>query len=434
MENLFCLMILYIVYVCLSFWLFNGNFLSPSFMFCLSIAGMLCLAYYAATTMGMLFAIGIETFSIFAFSGFLFIATELCVYLLRTSTCELKPVIDEVKREPLTISRQTEILITCFFMLSLMLMVYSMRASTSPGSWSDRMREYKNLIYTNPGRIRYMFITSQVYKINLIIMNVLGYIMVYNLTVCNVPFKEVMSYMVDAACFMVTSAVFNGTRQASVEVILYLIMVYITLNMRPGGKKKIYTFMFKMIPVPVIIAAVFTASGALVGRGQNTKDPFVNVVEYICGGLHHFNHHINDPHTLYFGQSTFSFAYNVILPRIGIPYDFVNKNYGEFDIYGNTITIFGRWYQDFGAKGVFVMTFLVSLCYSLVFYYKIIYSCNMKSENHLSKILYCQFFMPIIWAFFDDRIASLFSVQTIILLTLIPFFFWLLITKKCKLF
>ena len=416
-------MILYLAYMGLSFWLFNGNLLSPSIIFSSSLSLMLCLAYYAASTMGMLFAIEMRTFTVFAISGFLFIAAELCVYLFRTSTCTVNnPVTCEVKREPLIISRQTQILITCFFVLSLILMIYAMYASTSGGSWSSRMREYKNLIYTNSGAIKFRAITSQLYKINLIMMDLLGYVMIYNLTICNVRVKEVLSYVIDTACFTVHSAVFNGGRQGSVEVILFLMTVYVLVNM-------------KMIPVPLLIGAIFSSAGEFVGRGETTKDPFIYVVEYLCGGLYYFNYRIiNRPASLYFGQSTFSYAYNVIFSVLKVPYDFKSKHFVDFELYGNTITVFGRWYEDFGMTGTFIIIFIVSLCYSSLFYYRLIYSNNIRKENHLSRIFYSQFVAGLIWACYDDRIAPIFSVQTIVFLIFTPFFFWLLITKRCKLF
>lgn len=435
MDNLFLLMILYLVYIALSFWLFNGNFLSPSIVFTSSLGGMLCLAYYTATTMGMLFAIGIETFSIFAFAGFLFILTEFCVYMFRTSTSPLSRAcvnVAEAKHEPLIVNWQIQVFVTCLFAFSLFLAIIFVYMNTSGGTWADRMKEYRHVLRF-PERIRYRFIFSQLYKVNFVIMDLFGYIMVYNLTICKVPVKQVLLYIIDSALYMVFAALFIGARQTAIEVLLFLMMIYVSLNMKPGGRQKIYRFIIKIIPVLIIVASLFTIAGEMVGRAKTKKSGFQNVAEYVCGGLYFFNRHINDPHTKVFGQSSFSFAY-LIPQNMGLMPRFDTMVEGDFDIYGNTVTIFGRWYKDFGATGVFVMTIIVSLIYSLAFYYRLLYSNNIHTEHHFARIFYCQFMTALIWACYDDRFASLLTLQNVIFPIMVNILFWLLIKKKLKIF
>ncbi len=433
MDNLLHLMILYLIYTGLSFWLFNGNFLSPSFVFSLSLSIMLCLAYYTATTMGMLFAIGLKTFSIFSIAGLLFIVTELCVYLFRTSSGSLKLRTEEVKHEPLRISWQIQICVTLLFAMSVVIAVFVLYANTGGGDWSSRMNAYKELLLHRPDEIRYRFIVAQLFKVNIITMDLMGYVMIYNLTVCNVPIKHVLIYILNALLYAVFSAVYSGARQSAIEVMLFLMMIYITLNMKPGGKRKIYRFIWKVIPVLILVAALFTVTGNLVGRAKTQKSSLENLAEYICGGLYSFNYHIDDPSTKIFGQASFAYVYAIPQNMGIIPRDDENMATGKFDIYGNTVTIFGRWYKDFGTIGVFVMTCIVSLLYSLAFYYKLLYSNNIYSEHHLTRIFYCQFMTGLIWAGYDDRIASLLTIQNVIFLISLRFLFWLLIRKGFKL-
>lgn len=430
MGNLLLLMIMYLIYAGLSFWLFNGNFLSPSFVFCFSLSAMLCLAYYSAVTMGMLFAIEIRTFSIFAFAGLVFIAAELCVYLFRTSSSSYAGLHTENEHKPFIVNPQIQIFVTCLFALSFLASIYFVYANTSGGTWSDRMEEYRHVL-RYPEKIRFRFIFSQLYKINFVIMDLFGYIMVYNLTVCNVPVRQVLSYIIDAVLYAMFTALFIGARQTSIELILFLMMIYVSLNMKPGGRQKIYRFIIKIIPVMLLIMTLFTAAGSLIGRAKTEKSALRNVAEYFCGGLYFFNKHLDDPSSEQFGQSSFSFLY-LIPQNMGLMKKTETKVEGEFDIYGNTVTVFGRWYKDFGAAGVFVMTAIVSLIYSLAFYYRLLYSNNIRTEHHFSRIYYCQFMTGLIWAGYDDRIASLLTFQNVIFIILIRFMFWLLITKKCK--
>ncbi len=427
-------MIMYLIYTVIAFWLFNGSFVSPSFVFSLSLSMMLCLAYYTATTMGMLFAIGIRTFNIFAFAGIVFIATEFCVYLLRTSSCSLKPLESHVKYEPLIVNRQIQICATIFFAMSAVIAIYVLYVNTGGGSWADRMRAYKKLVFTDPYSLRYIVITAQLYKINVIAIDVFGYIMVYNLTVCNVPVKQVLSYIIDTVLYAVFSAVYTGARQSAIEVLLFLMSIYAVLNMRPGGKAKIYRFILRAVPLLLVVAALFTVTGGLVGR-YTTKSSLENLAEYICGGLYFFDRHIDDPSTKYFGQATLSYVYS-IPQRMGMKIFESDDDIlimGEFDIYGNTVTVFGRWYRDFGTIGVFIMTCIISLLYSLVYHYKLTYLNNIDYEHHFARIFYCQFLTGLIWACYDDRIASLLTVQSVVFLIAVPIVFWLLIKKRLRL-
>ena len=407
--------------------------MSPSFVFSSSLSMMLCLACYSAATMGMLFAIGLRTFSIFAFAGLVFIATELCVYLFRTSSCDIEHPEVTIKPEPFIVSWQIQLCVMILFAMSFVTAVFVLYANTSGGDWSARMSVYKELLLHNPDKIRYRFIVAQLFKININIIGLFGYVMVYNLTLCNVPVKTVLSYMIDTVLYALFSAVYMGVRQAAIEVLLSQLMVYVALNMKPGGKQKIYRFILKVMPVLILMASLFTVTGNLVGRVKNEKSSLENLAIYICGGLYYFNRHIDDPHTKQFGQASFAYVYAIPQNMGIIPRDDENMVTGEFDIYGNTATIFGRWYKDFGTPGVLVMTCIVSLIYSLVFYYRLLYTNNIHREHHLARIYYCQFMTGLIWAGYDDRIASLFTIQNVSFLIFVRFLFWLLIDKKFKL-
>lgn len=437
MDNLFILMLLYLAYTGISFWIFNANFLSPSFVFSLSLSIMLCLAYYTAVNLGMLFAINIETFTIFAIAGFIFLATEFFVYSSHSADYiqNNKIKLNAKNPEPLLINWQIQFIYTCFITISLILAVYVLYANTSASTWGARMTQYKENLLYHPEVLKYRFIMAQIYKVNIVTMYLFGYVMIYNLTVCNVPVKKIIFYIIDTLIYCVYSAVTTGARQTSIEVILFLIMIYITLNMKPEGRRKVRKFIFKASPALIILASLFTYAGKFVGRVETKKSSLQNLAEYICGGLYSFNLHINDgASTKLWGQSSFSYIYAIpqnmgLMPRTD---DIMIT--GEFDLYGNTVTIFGRWYKDFGSIGVYVMSCIVSLLYSLCFYKKIIYSNNINNEHHLARIFYCQFMTGLIWAGYDDRIGSLLTVQTVFFLIMVSYLFDLLIRKKFRIF
>ena len=429
-------MLLYISYAVIAFWLFNCNFLSPSFVFSMSLSAMLCLAYYAANNMEMLFAIKLETFTIFATAGFIFLATEFLFYSFHTVNYiqhrPLKTLTDNP--QPLLINWQIQWAFTAFLFISLILAVKVLYMNTSGGSWSQRMTEYKELILHQPEQLKMRFIMSQIYKVNLATMDLFGYVMIYNISMCKVSLKHSISYILDTFLFLIYSAITTGARQTSIEVLLFLMMIYVTINVKPEEKKQLWKFILKMLPFLILIASLFTFAGTLVGR-TSVRGGLQNIVEYICGGLYSFNHRLDKAaSSKMFGEQSFAYIY-AIPQNLGIiPRGPDNITFGEFDLYGNTITIFGRWYRDFGTTGVFVMTCLVSLFYSWFFYKKIIYSSNKLKEHHLARIYYCQFMTSLVWAGYDDRIATLMTMQTLVFFIMIAVLYKLLIVDKFKFF
>ena len=436
MTNLLILMLLYLTYAAISFWLFNYNFLSPSFVFLSSLSAMLCIAYYAAVNMDMLFAINIRTFAIFAWAGFIFLATEFFVYAGHTVNYfqNNKHVIPK-EPEPLIINPQIQRAAVIFLVFSLMLAVVVLYINTGGGSWGDRMRAYRAMFMTNASQIRFFVITSQLYKINIVIADFFGYVLVYNFTACNVPLREMRNYIICVLLFAAYSVLYTAARQSAIELFLFMLMIYTVLNSRPGRKAKIIGLIMKSIPALLLIASIFTILGPLIGRYETTKSSLQNFVEYFCGGLYAFNLRIDlGASTKIWGQSSFSILYQ-IPKHFGFMQDFQNEQlFAEFHMYGNTVSIFGRWYLDFGATGVFIMTFLVSLLYSLSFYRKIVHSQNISSEHHLARIYYCQFMTALVWAGYDDRINALLTLQTLVFLILTAILYKMLVVEKFKLF
>ena len=437
MNNLFILMLLYLTYTVISFWLFNCNLLSPSFVFSLSMTVMLSLAYYAATNMEMLFAINLRTFTIFGVAGLIFLATEFLMYSMHTAKYLSNGSMERHsdKPEPLKINWQIQWLFTGFLAISLVLAVAVLYMNTGGGTWSQRMALYKELLLYNPENLKMRFIMAQIYKVNIVGMDLLGYVMIYNMSVCKVSVKESLSYIIDTLLYIAYSAVTTGARQTAVEAVLFLAMIYITLNIAAEQKKKLWRFIIRSMPLIIVLASVFTYAGTLVGRVETKKSGLQNLAEYICGGLYSFNYHIDEgASTKLWGQASFAYIYAIPQNMGFMPRTDDIMITGKFDIYGNTVTLFGRWYKDFGTIGVYVMTCLVSMFFSWFFYERIISSSNRKREHHLARIFYCQFMTGLIWAGYDDRIASLMTMQTVVFLIFTAVFYKVLIVDKFKIF
>ena len=133
--------------------------------------------------------------------------------------------------------------------------------------------------------------------------------------------------------------------------------------------------------------------------------------------------------TEYFGQSSLSaIYYNFLIGKV-LPDNVVDMTYHEFSTeYGNTVTIFGRWYEDWGTSGVFIMISLIACFYSYFYYSNV----RNNSDNKFYGILYAKIILALAWAGYDDRIAPLLSVNIFSILFLMYLMYILIVIKKIK--
>ena len=178
----------------------------------------------------------------------------------------------------------------------------------------------------------------------------------------------------------------------------------------------------------MVAAPVFYYSSQLIGRNFSSISK-LTVLQYLShylgGGLYAFNLHIDSPcSTQHWGQSSLANIYS-LLKSWGFVSDSVeNFAYHSFERYGNTVTTFGRWYEDWGTAGVICMSALVAFVFAKIYYSKIKYSTASK-PHHLAKILYPKMAMALVWAGYDDRVTALLSFSTAIILLLMSIWYWL---------
>ena len=158
---------------------------------------------------------------------------------------------------------------------------------------------------------------------------------------------------------------------------------------------------------------------------------FFYVGLYLSSGINFFNVIImpNPAITEYFGQSSLSaIYYNFLIGKV-LPDNVVDMTYHEFSTeYGNTVTIFGRWYEDWGTSGVFIMISLIACFYSYFYYSNV----RNNSDNKFYGILYAKIILALAWAGYDDRIAPLLSVNIFSILFLMYLMYILIVIKKIK--
>jgi oligosaccharide repeat unit polymerase len=161
--------------------------------------------------------------------------------------------------------------------------------------------------------------------------------------------------------------------------------------------------------VLVLGIPTFYLGGILSGKNYSQITPLQSVENYFSYGLIRLNHIVINGYekSKYFGQWSFSGVYS-LLNKLGAKYPDYNI-FPYFKNYGNTLTLFGRWYVDFGYLGVLVMSALMSLFFT-VLYIKMKHSKSPYTAFKYS-VVYIFFISTLLMACYDDWFRNTFSIN-----------------------
>lgn len=413
-------LVLLIVYSCLFFLstvIFNLKILSPSIIFTASFTLMLYLAYVTREMMG--FSVSEKTFKVLAIGGLLFVINEFFVMfshqlLHHKSLCNN---FYTTKRVPLYIKKSTLNYFLLIISFSFGLALLSILTSTS-GSVGNRMETYKNMMLYDTGNVKFRFLLNQLFKINTAISYVCAYIGIYNWLIIGEKFKKQVKYFFIVAIYIIYTFFSQGARQPAIEIVIFMFLMYFAWKLKRSERRDLLKSVGRLVIMAPFAAVLFTKTAELVGRRAAERQVLKYISTYFCGGLYAFNLHINEPaRNKIWGQSSFADIYQILI-KLGLVPDSYAASYHSFNLYGNTVTMFGRWYEDFGFIGVCIMTIIVSMFFSTLFY-KYICPSVKNQELHLSKIIYGKLVIALVWAGYDDRIRALFSMSNILYVLLI---------------
>ena len=104
--------------------------------------------------------------------------------------------------------------------------------------------------------------------------------------------------------------------------------------------------------------------------------------------------------------------------NLGLLPESARMAYHNFDKFGNTLSLFGRWYEDFGILGVVIMSVIVTALFSLAYEY-LQRRSNGNIWTHVWTVIFITELIALVWAGYDDRIRSLLSFSQFIIISLI---------------
>lgn len=422
MTNIIVLFIIYLILFGVSYIFSQGKIATPSVVFCLSWLVMLAISIICYDYFD--FHIQAKTCYILIIASAIFVIVEGLSrnFFMRN----IKKSVN-MNLEPIVIEKAMLNALLVVSILIFIAMIGMIYINTS-GSIPARMKEYKKMKGIGGSGVRFRTICSQLYKLDLGIAHIVGYITVYNKTInqkSKIPLKQVLIIVI----YMVTAFFSEAARQPVIEMVIFLALVYVILLQKNKKMKRIIKFVIKMIPFVLILAFGFYYSMTFAGRTLHAGKTVLHyVAEYLCGGLYSFNLHIDEPaRSAYFGRTTFGELY-LFFAKIKLldPSLIIQHN---FDKYGNTNTIFGRWYEDFGVIGVFIMVMIVALFFGRL-YAKTTYYTTDTSRYHWQNILYAFLVIALVWAAYDDRIKAMITT-TMALKVFCMYLIYSLLIKKC---
>lgn len=305
-----------------------------------------------------------------------------------------------------------------FFILFSLLCVF---INTTGDSDIGRMTQYRNILlypqqYYHTNTL--IFINSQFYKIALILTYISAYVAIYNGVILDKPIFKGTGLIIIVGLFCIGSSIAMCARQPAIEIFIFMILTYLFFMVKEQYVNQIKRFLYKLIPITVVSPFLYILYGILVGRQDGNNITLERIAELLAGGIYALNTNIWEPaRTVYFGQSSFADIYDKLI-NLGLLPESARMAYHNFDKFGNTLSLFGRWYEDFGILGVVIMSVIVTALFSLAYEY-LQRRSNGNIWTHVWTVIFITELIALVWAGYDDRIRSLLSFSQFIIISLI---------------
>lgn len=430
MSNLVLLFVINFAFLLFALFISHCDISSPSVLFFASFCIMLFLANIFQWFFN--FRIKDDTFWIIVSADALFFLVENIYNLFQYGSYKFRAasgstrLMVSVDKQPITISKTLQYCIVVFEVLVILASYYRVVNYGDAREWSEQIRQFKMASvmneYSSKSPLLDFFVNNAT-KVIRTSLYVIMYIIIYNKAISGIRLRQNKALVIILILY-IPMTIIQGARQPIVELIISGILIYVMLK-KQRRKLKLFKLLFFSIILLSILIPLFSKFAGIVGRGEKERAALQYVATYFCSGLKIFDESIvgHPCSTKYFGQSTFSGLYNYLIVHYHVLPPAEDLSFHKTMFLGcNTITIFGRWYEDFGTAGVIVMTIIVSLFFSWLHGR----AMNRRTSN-LTCIIYVQQAMALVLAAYDDRITYLMRPANILDILLIWIFYRILI-------
>ena len=438
MDSYLLLLISYVIFVILGYKKFELPIISPTMITLVSLTIVIALGYWYRHEMGT--DLYFYTFIVIALGGVAILGTGYGVqrwaklnwgdptsieYNFDSNRYSLVGIVK------LPVRYKYISMYMIFFILFSLFCVF---INTTGDSDVSRMTQYRDILlypqqYYHTKTL--IFINSQFYKIALILTYISAYVAIYNGIILNKPIFKGTGLIIIVGLFCIGSSIAMGARQPAIETFIFMILTYLFFMVKEGYVNQSKRFLFKLIPITIVSPFVYILYGILVGRQDGNNITLERIAELLAGGIYALNAHIWEPaRTIYFGQSSFADIYDKLI-NFGLLPERARMAYHEFDKFGNTLSLFGRWYEDFGILGVIIMSIIVTALFSLAYEY-LQRRSNGNIWTHVWTAIFLTELVSLVWAGYDDRIRALLAFYQFVIVGLIGLFIYVGYRVKIK--
>lgn len=430
MDSYLLLLISYVIFVVLGYKKFELPIISPTMITLVSLTTVIALGYWYRHEMGT--DLYFYTFIVIALGGVAILGTGYSVQKWAKLNWGDPTSIEynfDSNRYPLVGIVKLPVrykYISMYMIFFILFSLFCVFINTTGDSDVSRMTQYRNILlypqqYYHTKTL--IFINSQFYKIALILTYISAYVAIYNGVILDKPIFKGTGLIIIVGLFCIGSSIAMGARQPAIEIFIFMILTYLFFMVKEGYVNQSKRFLFKLIPVTIVSPFLYILYGILVGRQDGNNITLERIAELLAGGIYALNAHIWEPaRTIYFGQSSFADIYDKLI-NFGLLPERARMAYHEFDKFGNTLSLFGRWYEDFGILGVIIMSIIVTALFSLAYEY-LQRRSNGNIWTHVWTAIFLTELVSLVWAGYDDRIRALLSFSQFVIVGLIGLFIY----------
>ena len=438
MDSYLLLLISYVIFVVLGYKKFELPIISPTMITLVSLTTVIALGYWYRHEMGT--DLYFYTFIVIALGGVAILGTGYGVQRWAKLNWGDPTSIEynfDSNRYPLVGIVKLPVrykYISMYMIFFILFSLFCVFINTTGDSDVSRMTQYRNILlypqqYYHTKTL--IFINSQFYKIALILTYISAYVAIYNGVILDKPIFKGTGLIIIVGLFCIGSSIAMGARQPAIEIFIFMILTYLFFMVKEGYVNQSKRFLFKLIPVTIVSPFLYILYGILVGRQDGNNITLERIAELLAGGIYALNAHIWEPaRTIYFGQSSFADIYDKLI-NFGLLPERARMAYHEFDKFGNTLSLFGRWYEDFGILGVIIMSIIVTALFSLAYEY-LQRRSNDNIWTHVWTAIFLTELVSLVWAGYDDRIRALLAFSQFVIVGLIGLFIYVGYRVKIK--
>lgn len=438
MDSYLLLLISYVIFVVLGYKKFELPIISPTMITLVSLTTVIALGYWYRHEMGT--DLYFYTFIVIALGGVAILGTGHGVQRWAKLNWGDPTSIEynfDSNRYPLVGIVKLPVrykYISMYMIFFILFSLFCVFINTTGDSDVSRMTQYRNILlypqqYYHTKTL--IFINSQFYKIALILTYISAYVAIYNGVILDKPIFKGTGLIIIVGLFCIGSSIAMGARQPAIEIFIFMILTYLFFMVKEGYVNQSKRFLFKLIPITIVSPFLYILYGILVGRQDGNNITLERIAELLAGGIYALNAHIWEPaRTIYFGQSSFADIYDKLI-NFGLLPERARMAYHEFDKFGNTLSLFGRWYEDFGILGVIIMSIIVTVLFSLAYEY-LQRRSNGNIWTHVWTAIFLTELVSLVWAGYDDRIRALLAFSQFVIVGLIGLFIYVGYRVKIK--